>query len=64
MCQPAKARQWQIQRFYHALRDDRGYPETALLLIALTAFRPGEAADAEWDEFYLGDALWRRPWKR
>lgn len=30
-------------------------------LIALTACRPGEAADAEWDEFDFEDALWRRP---
>jgi len=30
-------------------------------LIALTACRPGETADAEWDEFDFEDALWRRP---
>lgn len=30
-------------------------------LIALTACRPGEAADAEWDEFDYEDAVWRRP---
>jgi integrase len=43
----------QIQSFYHKLQSYRGYPETCLCLklIALTACRPGEAADAEWDEF-------------
>lgn len=53
----------QIQGFYQALRGYRGYPETALCLrlIALTACRPGEAADAEWDEFDYEDAVWRRP---
>ncbi|WP_236903756.1 tyrosine-type recombinase/integrase [Cupriavidus malaysiensis] len=49
--------------FYQALRGYRGYPEAALCLrlIALTACRPGEAADAEWDEFDYEDAVWRRP---
>ena len=53
----------QILGFYQALRGYRGYPETALCLrlIALTACRPGEAADAEWSEFDFKDALWRRP---
>lgn len=53
----------QIQKFYQALRGYRGYPETALCLrlIALTACRPGEAADAEWEEFDFEDAVWRRP---
>lgn len=36
-------------------------PIPSLRLIALTACRPGEAADAEWDEFDFEDALWRRP---
>ncbi|MDN7859437.1 hypothetical protein QZM81_26905 [Burkholderia cepacia] len=30
-------------------------------LIALTACRPGEAVDAEWDEFDYEDAVRRRP---
>ncbi|WP_446027530.1 tyrosine-type recombinase/integrase [Lelliottia amnigena] len=53
----------QIQNFFLALRGYRGYPETALCLrlIALTACRPGEAADAEWDEFDFTDSVWRRP---
>lgn len=53
----------QIQAFYHKLQSYRGYPETVLCLkfIALTACRPGEAADAEWDEFDFVDNLWRRP---
>jgi integrase len=53
----------QIKQFYQALRSYRGYPETALCLrlIALTACRPGEAADAEWDEFDFTANLWRRP---
>lgn len=53
----------QIHKFYQELRGYRGYPETSLCLrlIALTACRPGEAADAEWDEFDFEDALWRRP---
>ncbi|AKQ58603.1 Prophage CP4-57 integrase [Bordetella hinzii] len=53
----------QIQKFYQELRGYRGYPETSLCLrlIALTACRPGEAADAEWEEFDFEDALWRRP---
>ncbi|KFF32234.1 integrase [Pseudomonas aeruginosa VRFPA01] len=53
----------QIQAFYHKLQSYRGYPETCLCLklIALTACRPGEAADAEWDEFDFVDNLWRRP---
>ncbi|MGN5594865.1 integrase arm-type DNA-binding domain-containing protein [Stutzerimonas nitrititolerans] len=39
----------QIQKFYQELRRYRDYPETSLCLrlIALTACRPGEAADAE-----------------
>ena len=46
-------------KFYRGLRGYRGYPETSLCLrlIALTACRPGEAADAEWDEFDFEDAL-------
>lgn len=53
----------QIKAFYLALRAYRGYPETSLCLrlIALTACRPGEAADAEWSEFDLDARLWRRP---
>ncbi|WFF84003.1 tyrosine-type recombinase/integrase [Delftia tsuruhatensis] len=53
----------QIRKFYQELRGYRGYPETSLCLrlIALTACRPGEAADAEWDEFDFEDALWHRP---
>ncbi|HCE6774640.1 integrase [Pseudomonas aeruginosa] len=53
----------QIQDFYHKLQSYRGYPETVLCLkfIALTACRPGEAADAEWEEFDFMDNLWRRP---
>ncbi|MCP1106295.1 integrase arm-type DNA-binding domain-containing protein [Serratia nevei] len=53
----------QVQAFYHKLQSYRGYPETVLCLkfIALTACRPGEAADAEWDEFDFVDNLWRRP---
>ncbi|EMV7335151.1 TPA: integrase arm-type DNA-binding domain-containing protein [Pseudomonas aeruginosa] len=53
----------QIQAFYHKLQSYRGYPETVLCLklIALTACRPGEAADAEWEEFDFMDNLWRRP---
>lgn len=53
----------QIRQFYQALLAYRGYPETALCLrlIALTACRPGEAADAEWEEFDFEDAVWRRP---
>ncbi|MFO1360553.1 tyrosine-type recombinase/integrase [Plasticicumulans sp.] len=53
----------QVRAFFVALRAYRGYPETAvcLRLIALTACRPGEAADAEWSEFDLGERLWRRP---
>lgn len=53
----------QIRAFYRGLRAYRGYPETALCLrlIALTACRPGEAADAEWSEFDLEANLWRRP---
>ncbi len=52
-----------IQKFYQELRGYRGYPETSLCLrlIALIACRPGEAADAERDEFDFEDALWRRP---
>lgn len=53
----------QIRAFYRALRAYRGYPETAicLRLIAFTACRPGEAADAEWSEFDIEAKLWRRP---
>ncbi|HNQ04894.1 MAG TPA: integrase arm-type DNA-binding domain-containing protein [Thiobacillaceae bacterium] len=53
----------QIRAFYRALRAYRGYPETALCLrlIAFTACRPGEAADAEWSEFDTEGKLWRRP---
>jgi len=53
----------QVRDFYTKLRGYRGYPETALCLrlIALTACRPGEAADAEWAEFDLEARLWRRP---
>ena len=53
----------QIREFYRKLRAYRGYPETAicLRLIALTACRPGEAADAEWSEFDFEARLWRRP---
>lgn len=53
----------QIRAFYRGLRAYRGYPETALCLrlIALTACRPGEAADAEWSEFDFEVKLWRRP---
>lgn len=53
----------QIRAFYRGLRAYRGYPETALCLrlIALTACRPGEAADAEWSEFDFEAELWRRP---
>lgn len=53
----------QIRAFYCALRAYRGYPETAmrLRLIAFTACRPGEAADAEWVEFDIEAKLWRRP---
>lgn len=53
----------QIRDFFTRLRAYRGYPETSpcLRLIALTACRPGEAADAEWSEFDFEDRLWRRP---
>lgn len=53
----------QIRAFYANLKGYRGYPETAycLKLIALTACRPGEAANAEWSEFDLDARLWRRP---
>jgi integrase len=53
----------QIRDFYAKLRAYRGYPETVmcLRLIALTACRPGEAADAEWSEFDFEARLWRRP---
>ena len=53
----------QIRAFCCALRAYRGYPETAmcLRLIAFTACRPGEAADAEWVEFDIEAKLWRRP---
>lgn len=53
----------QIRAFYRGLRAYRGYPETVLCLrlIALTACRPGEAADAEWGEFDFEAKLWRRP---
>ncbi|WP_174913531.1 tyrosine-type recombinase/integrase [Burkholderia diffusa] len=53
----------QVHGLYQSLQGYRGYPETALCLrlIALTACRPGEPADAEWDEFDYKDAVWRRP---
>lgn len=53
----------QIRVFFLSLRCYRGYPETAicLRLIAYTACRPGEAADAEWKELDLEARLWRRP---
>ena len=53
----------QTRAFYRELRAYRGYPETALCLrlIALTACRPGEAADAEWNEFDFEEQVWRRP---
>ena len=53
----------QIRQFFTRLRGYHGYPETVmcLRLIALTACRPGEAADAEWSEFDFEARLWRRP---
>lgn len=53
----------QIRTFYRSLRAYRGYPETAmcLRLIAFTACRPGEAANAEWSEFDIEAKHWRRP---
>lgn len=53
----------QIRDFFAQVRSYRGYPETAacLRLIAFTACRPGEAADAEWSEFDIEARLWRRP---
>jgi len=52
-----------LRTFFAKLRGYRGFPETAtcLRLIALTACRPGEAADAEWSEFDFEARLWRRP---
>ena len=52
----------QIREFYRGLRGYRGFPETPLCLkfIALTACRPGEAADAEWSEIDFEAKLWRR----
>ena len=56
----------QIQKFYQALHGYRSYPETALCpsLIALSACRPGEAADTMRD-MNLGRGTtphcWRRP---
>lgn len=49
----------QTQWFYHELRGYQGCPETSLCLrlIELTACRPGETADAEWDDFDFEDAL-------
>ena len=51
----AKLRLPQIREFFAKLKAYRGYPETALCLrlIALTACRPGEAAEAQWSEFDL-----------
>jgi integrase len=53
----------QLRQFFVKLRGYHGYPETimCLRLIALTACRPGEAADAEWSEFDIEARLWRRP---
>lgn len=53
----------QIRDFYTGLKSYRGYPETAMCLHlnALTACRPGEAADAEWSEIDWDAKLWRRP---
>ena len=53
----------QIRQLFTKLRAYHGYPETVicLRLIALTACRPGEAADAEWSEFDFEARLWRRP---
>ncbi|MGC9985840.1 MAG: integrase arm-type DNA-binding domain-containing protein [Polyangia bacterium] len=53
----------QLREFFSKLRAYRGYPETAmcLRLMALTACRPGEVADAEWSEFDFEARLWRRP---
>jgi integrase len=53
----------QLREFFTKLRAYSGYPETAMSLrfIALTACRPGEAADAEWSEFDFEARLWRRP---
>jgi integrase len=53
----------QIRTFFAKLAGYRGYPESvfAIKLIALTACRPGEAANAEWSEFDLEANLWRRP---
>jgi integrase len=53
----------QLRDLFAKLRAYRGYPETVmcLRLIALTACRPGEAADAEWSEFDFDALLWRRP---
>lgn len=53
----------QIHDFFVRLRAYRGFPETSacLRLIALTACRPGEAANAEWSEFDLEAKVWRRP---
>jgi integrase len=52
----------QLRDLFAKLRGYRGYPETVmcLRLIALTACRPGEAADAEWSEFDFEARLWRR----
>ena len=52
----------QLRYLFAKLRAYRGYPETiiCLRLIALTACRPGEAANAEWSEFDFEARLWRR----
>lgn len=52
----------QLRGLFAKLRAYRGYPETimCLRLIALTACRPGEAANAEWSEFDFEARLWRR----
>jgi len=52
----------QLRALFVKLRAYRGFPETVmcLRLIALTACRPGEAANAEWSEFDFEAHLWRR----
>jgi integrase len=52
-----------IRQFNDRLRAYRGYPETAhaLRLLALTATRPSETAQAEWSEIDVETALWRIP---
>lgn len=53
----------QLRDFFIKLRGSHAFPETAmcLRLVALTACRPGEAANAEWSEFDFEERLWRRP---